>query len=53
VPHDDGQTSSFNAALRFERIDAPFLVEGSANVGVFTAYVGKLLWRECPRQEWP
>ena len=45
VPHGHWQTSTFIAALRFERIDAPFLIEGSANMEVFAAYVGKVL---CP-----
>ena len=45
VPHGHWQTSTFIAALRFERIDAPFLIEGSANMEVFAAYVGEVL---CP-----
>jgi transposase len=45
VPHGHWQTSTFIAALRRDRIDAPFLIEGSANMEVFAAYVGKVL---CP-----
>lgn len=45
VPHGHWQTSTFIAALRRDRIDAPFLIEGSANLEVFAAYVGKIL---CP-----
>lgn len=45
VPHGHWQTSTFIAALRMDRIDAPFLIEGSANMEVFAAYVGKVL---CP-----
>jgi len=45
APHGHWQISTFIAALRFERIDAPFLIEGSANMEVFAAYVGQVL---CP-----
>lgn len=45
VPHGHWQTSTFIAALRCDRIDAPFLIEGSANMEVFAAYVGQVL---CP-----
>jgi transposase len=45
VPHGHWQTSTFIAALRHDRIDAPFLIEGSANMEVFAAYVGRVL---CP-----
>ena len=45
VPHGHWQTSTFIAALRFDRIDAPFLIEGSANGEVFAAYVSEVL---CP-----
>jgi hypothetical protein len=41
VPHGHWQTSTFIAALRRDRIDAPFLIEGSANMEVFAAYVGR------------
>jgi transposase len=45
VPHGHWATSTFIAALRHDRIDAPFLIEGSANMEVFAAYVGQVL---CP-----
>jgi transposase len=45
VPHGHWQTSTFIAALRIDRIDAPFLIEGSANMDVFKAYAEKIL---CP-----
>ena len=45
VPYGHWQTSTFIAALRRDRIDAPFLIEGSANMEVFAAYVGTIL---CP-----
>ena len=46
VPHGHWQTSTFIAALRLDRIDAPFLIEGSANMEVFAAYVGQVLGPE-------
>jgi transposase len=49
VPHGHWQTSSFIAALRLESIDAPFLIEGSANMEVFTAYVAQVLCPELRR----
>jgi transposase len=49
VPHGHWQTSSFIAALRLERIDAPFLIEGSTNMEVFTAYVSQVLCPELHR----
>jgi transposase len=48
VPHGHWATSTFIAALRHDRIDAPFLIEGSANMEVFAAYVGQVL---CPELE--
>lgn len=45
VPHGHWQTSTFIAALRWDRIDAPFLIEGAANGEVFAAYVAQVL---CP-----
>jgi transposase len=45
VPHGHWKTSTFIAALRFDRIDAPFLIEGSANMEVFAAHVREVL---CP-----
>lgn len=46
VPHGHWATSTFIAALRLDRIDAPFLIEGSANMEVFAAYVGQVLGPE-------
>jgi transposase len=45
VPHGHWATSTFIAALRHDRLDAPFLIEGSANMEVFAAYIGQVL---CP-----
>jgi hypothetical protein len=33
---------SVRDALRHDRIEAPFLIESSANMGVFAAYVGQM-----------
>jgi transposase len=46
VPHGHWATSTFIAALRHDRVDAPFLIEGSANMEVFAAYVGQVLGPE-------
>jgi transposase len=48
VPHGHWATSTFIAALRHDRVSAPFLIEGSANMEVFAAYVGQVL---CPELE--
>jgi len=45
LPHGHWQTSTFIAALRHDRIDAPFLVEGPMDGEVFTAYLEHVL---CP-----
>lgn len=45
VPHGHWQTSTFIATLRWDRIDAPFLIAGAANGEVFAAYVAQVL---CP-----
>jgi transposase len=45
LPHGHWQTSTFIAALRHDCIDAPFLVEGSMDGEVFTAYLEHVL---CP-----
>ena len=45
VPHGHWQSSTFIAALRAEKITAPFLIEGAVNAEVFTAYLEKVL---CP-----
>ena len=46
LPHGHWQTSTFIAALRCDRIDAPFLVEGPMDSEVFTAYLEYVL---CPQ----
>lgn len=46
VPHGHWHTSTFIAALRWDRIEAPFLIPGAADGEVFTAYVGQVL---CPQ----
>lgn len=45
VPHGHWQSSTFIAALRAEKITAPFLIEGAVNAEVFTAYLAQVL---CP-----
>jgi transposase len=45
LPHGHWQTSTFVAALRHNRIDAPFLVEGPMDGEAFTAYLEHVL---CP-----
>lgn len=45
VPHGHWRTTTFIAALRWDRLEAPFLIEGSANIEVFVAYVDHVL---CP-----
>ena len=46
IPHGHWQTSTFIAALRHEKIDAPFLIEGAVDADVFTAYLQHVL---CPQ----
>jgi len=45
VPHGHWHTSTFIAALRYESIGAPFLIEGAVDADVFTAYLQHVL---CP-----
>ena len=45
IPHGHWQSSTFIAALRHDRIDAPFLIEGPVDAEVFTAYLEQVL---CP-----
>ena len=45
IPYGHWQTSTFISALRWDRMDAPFLIEGAANREVFVAYVAQVL---CP-----
>jgi transposase len=46
IPHGHWQSSTFIAALRHDRIDAPFLIEGPVDAEVFTAYLEQVL---CPQ----
>ena len=43
VPHGHWKTMTFLAALRCDRIDAPFVLDGPINGGWFLAYVQQLL----------
>jgi transposase len=45
VPHGHWQSSTFLAALRHERVDAPFLVDGPVDAEVFLVYLQQVL---CP-----
>jgi transposase len=45
VPHGHWQSSTFLAALRHERVDAPFLVDGPVDADVFLVYLEQVL---CP-----
>src|SRR5471030_1270683 len=44
-PHGYWQSSTFLAALRHDRITAPFFIEGAVDAEVFTAYLQHVL---CP-----
>jgi transposase len=43
VPHGHWKTTTFVAALRCDRIDAPFVIDGPINGASFTAYVEQVL----------
>ncbi len=43
VPHGHWKTMTFLAALRHDRIDAPWVIDGPINGKVFSAYVEKIL----------
>jgi transposase len=43
VPHAHWKTLTFIAALRHDRIDAPWVIDGPINGDIFTAYVQKVL----------
>ena len=43
VPHGHWKTLTFVAALRHDRIDAPWVIDGPINGDIFTAYVQKVL----------
>jgi hypothetical protein len=43
VPHKYWKTLTFIAALRHDRIDAPWVIDGPINGDIFTAYVKEVL----------
>lgn len=43
VPHGHWKTLTFIAALRHDRVDAPCVIDGPINGGLFTAYVEQFL----------
>jgi transposase len=43
VPHGHWQTSTFLAALRHDRITAPYVLDGAINGEIFGAYVEQML----------
>ena len=43
VPHSHWKTSTFIAALRCDRIEAPWLLDGPVNAAAFKTYVEKIL----------
>jgi transposase len=43
VPHGHWKTLTFIAALRHDRIDAPWVIDGPINGDIFTAYVKQVL----------
>ena len=43
VPHGDWQTFTFIAALRHDRVTAPFVLEGAMNGETFLAYIEQFL----------
>jgi transposase len=43
VPHGHWKTLTFIGALRHDRIDAPFVIDGPINGDLFTLYVRKVL----------
>jgi transposase len=43
VPHGHWKTLTFIAALRHDRIDAPWVIDGPINGDIFTAYVQNVL----------
>jgi transposase len=47
-PHGHWQSSTFLAALRHDRLTAPFFIEGAVDAEVFTAYLQHVL---CPELE--
>ena len=43
VPHGHGKTTTFVAALRWEGMTAPWVIDGAMNGDLFVAYVSKVL----------
>ena len=43
VPHNHWKTLTFIAALRIDRVDAPWVIDGPINGELFTLYVEKVL----------
>ena len=43
VPHGHWQTLTFIGALRHDRVDAPYVIDGPINGTLFTAYVEQIL----------
>jgi len=43
VPHGHWRTSTFIAALRCDRIDAPWILDGPVNAEAFKTYIEKVL----------
>jgi hypothetical protein len=43
IPHGHGKTLTFVAALRHDRIDAPWVIDGPINGELFSVYVDKVL----------
>ena len=43
VPHGNWKTTTFIAALRYDRVTAPFVLEGAMNGEMFLAYVEQIL----------
>ena len=43
VPHGHWQTTTFVAALRFDRLTAPMVIDGAVNGDLFVAYVEQVL----------
>lgn len=43
TPHGHWKTMTFIAALRHDRIDAPWVIDGPTNADIFTAYVREVL----------
>ena len=43
VPHGHWKTLTFIAALRHDRIDAPWVIDGPINADIFTTYIQQVL----------